>query len=590
MAFIGSLITTVKANTAPFRKDMKKAGKRTKKLRKQLKGLALGGAKFGAVLGGVAVAALVAYTVKAFKAIDATKKLADELEIATADLIGYQLAAGLSGTNTETLNKALQRMARTVGEARAGITTGTKALEDFGIKIEDLQGLSTAQIFEKFSEEISKIEDPMVRAAKSALIFGKAGQKLLNFLSLGKTGLAAVKEEANKLGLAFDEVDARKVEEANDAILKLTTVAEGMGNTLAISVAPFITKIADKMGDFIKASGGIDTLVKGSLTDLSVIVGQTVDLLKLGQAAWNLFSATARVAIAAIISPLVKLDQQTRSLLKLLNKDVADKGLISLFSEQLLKDAETDIKKAEEAFKDFEEAALSRKLSGFLAEVKEESTEIANTIEKSKKSQQGLTDATKEHAKALEETVRIEKQRADEFARVLKEADRIFEETRTPLEKIEAEIIRINELFGAGGFEGIEGAFDRKIQQLEDERQAIEEALNASDQAAQDKAREEAEKIGKSFEEGILNGLGVGVDGILGDIDKAKAEGEKKTERKAGFRQIDVRNINIEGLARFGGDKGNEIDKKQLNEAEQQTDILEEIKNRLNLDKVAVAV
>ena len=95
MAFIGSLITTVKANTANFRKGLAKAAKATRKLRTQLKGLVSGAAKIGVALGAVAVGALLVYTIGAFKAIDATKKLADEIQIATSDLVSYQLAAGL---------------------------------------------------------------------------------------------------------------------------------------------------------------------------------------------------------------------------------------------------------------------------------------------------------------------------------------------------------------------------------------------------------------------------------------------------------------------------------------------------------------
>jgi len=589
MAFIGSLITTVKANTGPFRKNMKKAGKRAQKFKKQLKGLALGGAKFGAVLGGVAVAALVAYTIKAFKAIDATKKLADELEIATSDLISYQLAAGLSGTNTETLNKALQRMARTVGEARSGITTGTKALEDFGIKVEDLKGLSTAQIFETFAQKISEIPDPLERAAKSALIFGKAGQKLLNFLSLGKDGLAAVKLETEKLGLAFDEVDARKVEEANDAILRMTTVADGLGNTLAISVAPFLTAVAEKMTDFIKESGGIDVLVKGALRDLVGIIGAVGDQIILGAAAWNLFSGAARVAISVIMTPLANLESGLVSIANTLGKKPRKGGkgfqarLIGI-SKALDKLAKEDIARAEKAFRDFDNKVASNKLKSALDAISDKSKEIAKRIEEAKNQMTGFTDISKEQAKIAAESVKIEKERVKDFEKVLEAANRVFEETRTPLEDIESEITRIMELFRAGGFEGIEDAFDRKLKELEDERKAIEDAFAKSEKGKQDKAAEEAAAFAREREQEFFEKFGFGPGGL----GEGLGEAEKKKEREAGFRQIDTRNIDIAGLAKFG-DEGN-IDRKQLTEAEKQTALLEDIaKARQEEENTAVA-
>ena len=129
MAFVGSLMTVVDANTSRFEKGMKRASKASKKLKAQLKTAGAGAMKYGGILGGIVVAALVAYTAKAFKAIDATAKLASEMDISTEALIGYQLAAGLAGADAATLNKSLQKMARIVGDARNGITTGTKALE-----------------------------------------------------------------------------------------------------------------------------------------------------------------------------------------------------------------------------------------------------------------------------------------------------------------------------------------------------------------------------------------------------------------------------------------------------------------------------
>jgi hypothetical protein len=566
MAFIGSLVTTVKADTAPFRKGMTRAQRETEKLKGQIKGLASGALKLGGVLAALTTGALIAYTVQAFKAIDATAKLASEMEISTAKLTAYQLAAGLAGTDTATLNKALQRMARTVGEARSGITTGTKALEDFGIKVEDLQGLTTSQIFEEFAERISEIPDPLERAAKSALIFGKAGQKLLNFLSLGKDGLNEVQNELVDLGIAFDEVDARKVEQANDAMLKMTTVGKGLGNTLAISVAPFVERLATGMTDFIKASGGIDSIVKDSLTALGVGLGKTIDLLALAKGRWNAFTATARAGLALIT--------------------------FGDLSADLTKLAVEDLNEAEQAFKDFNNQISSTKVAEFFKNISQgakETAEIVKEINGQKEFAIALTSAEARIMSELaaEQKKILETQKAinTEREKVIAAAQAIFNETRTPLEKIEAEIKRINELARDGLSDALKEGLERKLAELKKERENIVDGLGDDS----GKGIAGVEGIGKDIKEVVnpLTELFKSTSRFAELFGKATDEATDPLQtRLGGFKQLDLKNVAIEGLT---GTKN--IEKETLEENKKTNGILNNILEELATgEKVAVAL
>ncbi len=118
MALIGSLFINVKGDTVNFNRNMKKASTTAKVFGQTMKRVAKVGLLFGVGLATVVAGGVLLLTKRAFKAIDATAKLAEQLEISTEALLGYQLAAGLSGTDTETLNKALLRMSKTVGEAK----------------------------------------------------------------------------------------------------------------------------------------------------------------------------------------------------------------------------------------------------------------------------------------------------------------------------------------------------------------------------------------------------------------------------------------------------------------------------------------
>lgn len=567
MAFIGSLITTVKANVDPFKKKIFSAAKTVRKFGKDIVGISAKIGKFGLGLAAVAAGGLLLYTLRAFKAIDATAKLAAELDISTSSLTSFQLAAGLTGTDTETLNKALRRMARTVGEARAGITTGTKALEDFNIGISELEGLSTEQIFERFSEEISGMEDPLERAAKASLIFGKAGQKLLNFLALGKDGLAAVKAEIDEMGLAFDEVDAAKVEAANDAILRMTTIADGLGNTIAIAVAPFVEELANNMTDFIKSSGGIDDIVKNNLGPMADKLAFIADLIQIGKIAFNTFTLAVKLGVGGIVGALTVLDQGIRGILRAFGADIPQESFLKNFVDETADQVIEDFNDITQAAKDFNKAASSNKVRETFSKIAEESNNVAEAIRKSADEQKKLNEETRKQALELAMVRKEQQQLEADRKKIVSEAMKIFEATRTPLENVESEIIRINELLTKGLDKGLQEGLQRKLAELKKERENLERGL---DDTISISTGEGLGEIGEEISN-VIDGIKSPLEEILARSDALIADFKQipGETRAGGFKQLDLKNIDIAGLERSG-----DFQKQTLKETEKTNQLL----------------
>lgn len=188
---------------------------------------------------------------QSYRSIDATAKLADELGLATQTLQGYSHAAGLTGTNNETVTKGLQRLSRRLGEARAGYGQGVKGLELLGLTARDVGG-TLDQSFEAVAEQISKIKDPAQQAAAAYALFGRQGQQMLGFLKQGKAGIREMSAEAERLGITFTRVEAAKIEQANDAFLRLRQAALGAAQTIAIELAPILTQVAGTVTDGVR--------------------------------------------------------------------------------------------------------------------------------------------------------------------------------------------------------------------------------------------------------------------------------------------------------------------------------------------------
>jgi hypothetical protein len=100
------------------------------------------------------------------------------------------------------------------------------------------------------------------KAAAAYAFFGRSGSQMLNLL---ESNLDGTIERAKELGITFSREQAAGIEEANDAITRMKASFEGVGNALAISVAPLITKIADTITKTVSGVNGIErmqTIVK----------------------------------------------------------------------------------------------------------------------------------------------------------------------------------------------------------------------------------------------------------------------------------------------------------------------------------------
>ena len=245
---VKSVSVVYQAFTDKFDKAVDRAGNKMSGFVKKAAGIAAGFIAARASINGVT---------NAMDKLDRLGKLSDQLEIDPNTLRGLDLAATQTGTSFETMTKGVQRLARTIGEARQGITTGTKALEDIGMAAEDFEGLSVEEQFLKAADAIAKIDDPTKKAAVATRLFGRSGQELLNVLNLGSEGIRNFVREAEELGGPISREDIARVEAANDAIDKMGRAWEGITQQLTIEFAPIIESIADGLRELGQLTRGI---------------------------------------------------------------------------------------------------------------------------------------------------------------------------------------------------------------------------------------------------------------------------------------------------------------------------------------------
>ena len=256
----------------------------------------------GVRMGLMAGAAGMGLIIKAsLKTIDTMAKMSDRLNITTEDLAAYHHLTQLNGESTDSFDKALEKMTRGVGEAARGLGTSKIALEQLGISVEDIIDLDAGKQFEIIAEAISKQSNQATKASLSADIFGRAGVKLLNTINQGAEGIASAREEVERYGLSLSRVDAAKVEDANDQLLRVGQVAKGLGQKLTVQLAPFISVISEKFIGAATEGDRMGKVVTGAINFIVKTVGVFADGLRGIDIIWTALKTGANLFGAGVI-------------------------------------------------------------------------------------------------------------------------------------------------------------------------------------------------------------------------------------------------------------------------------------------------
>jgi hypothetical protein len=208
---------------------------------------AIGAAIAAPIAGFMALNKVVGQIGGAFESIDVVGKLADRLGFTTEQLTGLHHAANLAGISSEQLTGALEYMTKSLGKMSEDGGAAAASLAEIGLNADSLAAMAPDAAMKLIADKMAAIENPAARAAAVVKIFGKSGQALLPLLSEGAAGIAKAQAEAAKLGLTFSRVDAKRVEEANDAITRLKAVFTGMAQKIAIGIAPIVELVAVKL-------------------------------------------------------------------------------------------------------------------------------------------------------------------------------------------------------------------------------------------------------------------------------------------------------------------------------------------------------
>src|SRR3990167_5653325 len=252
MAKAGTLSVSILARTSSFTKGMKR-------VKRELGDVTRRAAQFGAV----AVAAGAYMVRQQMQQIDTTGKLAARLRSSTEDIIALNKATKEAGGSAEGMQKMLQFLAKAAGEAAGG-------------------SLLTKRVFDGIG-----ISNVNTRAAVAARLFGRQGVQNLNTLTNLRSKLDEVRVHTEKTGLAFSNIDAAKVEAANDAWGRVKDVLTGIATQTAIALSDEMLAISQALFDAATEGGNLGDKVTAAVDKIVIAVARATDFLQIFKAGFH---------------------------------------------------------------------------------------------------------------------------------------------------------------------------------------------------------------------------------------------------------------------------------------------------------------
>lgn len=222
-------------------KGLNSASKKLKDFGGSVMGIGAKMTAIGTVAGGALAAAAIRFANAGSAIDDAAQRTGTSAEAFSA--LAY--AAKMAGSDAETLEKSLIKLNSNVADLGAGSASAQKAFGQLGLTINDLKGKSPDEQMALIADRLAAIPDVATRTAVAMDIFGKSGAQLLPMLAGGAAGLAAMREEAEGLGLVMSSEDAQAAAELGDTFDKLLMVLDRVYQKIGAALAPTLTELSD---------------------------------------------------------------------------------------------------------------------------------------------------------------------------------------------------------------------------------------------------------------------------------------------------------------------------------------------------------
>lgn len=228
-------------------------------LQSKLKGAGVAVAKWAAASVVAAAAAGVAMTKSGLDSADALAKEAQQLDTTSKDLATLRRASEMAGVSQEKMASASRALTTRLAQAATGTGTAVDALKRLGIQTDELEGMTLSDRIKTLNQALDENVNANERAAIAAALYGEDAGLAVSKISASTIETAT--EQVRAFGAALSDVDAAKIENANDTMSQMGLLTQSVTQGLAAQFAPVLDAVAGRIFDAAKETGGFQSAI-----------------------------------------------------------------------------------------------------------------------------------------------------------------------------------------------------------------------------------------------------------------------------------------------------------------------------------------
>ena len=222
--------------------------------------------------------ALVGMTVDAAAYADDMLTQSSITGMSVEKLQAYSYAADLVDVSLETMTGSMAKNIKSMSNASQGSAKFAEAYDKLGVSVTNTDGTlrDSDTVYWEAIDALGKVSNETERDALAMQLFGKSAQDLNPLIAQGSEGIAALTEEAKRMGAVLSEESIEKLGQFDDSVQRLQQGSLAAKRVMGSVLLPQLQTLADSgvslLGQF--TSGLVDA--GGDFNKISQVIGDTV--------------------------------------------------------------------------------------------------------------------------------------------------------------------------------------------------------------------------------------------------------------------------------------------------------------------------
>ena len=198
--------------------------------------------------------------------VEQLTRMSEKTGISVKDLQTLKAAGESVDIPLESMQRGFRTLSRALVEGSEGTSRASKTLHNLGVTAHE-----PYEAMLQIADGISKVKDPMLRAADATAVFGaRIGLSMLPLLEKGREGIEEWGDIVDVFGAKIDAQAKIKTDEWKESTVKLSTAWDGL-KVSALGILPAITAVTDEMAIWVRAASHIESF-SNSLKDIWSVI------------------------------------------------------------------------------------------------------------------------------------------------------------------------------------------------------------------------------------------------------------------------------------------------------------------------------